>query len=461
MQSDVTVVVMAAGLGTRMRSRQAKVLHQAGGLTLIEHVLAAAAAVAGPERTFVVIGHQADRVRALLAHRGVGFVHQAEQKGTGHAVLCGREQLAGLGGLLVVLNGDGPLLRPETIQELVQRARESHAGAVMITAELADPTGYGRIIRDAEGSVAAIVEQKAATPEQLKIHESNTGQYCFDAALFWKHIDELKADNPAHEYYLTDMIAILIQAGHKVEPFPVADVNELMGINNRVELAAVDAIFRTRKVTGLMLGGATVEKPETVTVDATVTVGMDSVIEPFVRLLGKTKIGENCRIGAYSVIIDADIADGVDVHPFSMIQEARVAAKAQVGPYSRIRPGSSVGAGAHIGNFVELKKATVGEGAKAMHLAYLGDCAIGERTNIGAGTITCNYDGVHKHHTGIGKDAFVGSNSTLVAPLAIEGGTYIAAGSVITEHVPAGALALGRARQVVKEGWAAKRKSKV
>jgi bifunctional UDP-N-acetylglucosamine pyrophosphorylase/glucosamine-1-phosphate N-acetyltransferase len=459
MDADVTVVVMAAGLGTRMRSRQAKVLHKAGGLTLVEHVLAAAAPIGSPERTFVVVGHQAMQVRALLEGTGIGFIDQPEQKGTGHAVLCGRAQLEKLPGFLMVLNGDGPLLRTETLTELVRRAQSSGAAAVMMTADLEDPTGYGRIVRDAQGNVHSIVEQKAGTPEQLAIRESNTGQYCFKADLFWKHIDELHNDNPAHEYYLTDMIGILIRAGHKVEPFQVADSSELMGINNRVELAAVDAIFRARKVRELMLGGATIYKPETVTVDGNVTVGMDTVIEPFVRLLGNTRIGENCRIGACSVLTDAEIEDDVEVNPFTSVQEATVRSHAHIGPYSRIRPGSEVGAGAHIGNFVELKKAYVGGGAKAMHLAYLGDCAIGERTNIGAGTITCNYDGVRKHHTGIGKDAFVGSNSTLVAPVDIEDGAYVGAGSVITEHVPEGALALGRARQVVKEGWVDKKRA--
>ena len=458
MEPEVTVVVMAAGLGTRMRSKQAKVLHQAGGLTLIEHVLAAAAAIAPPERTFVVVGHQAERVRALLENTGVGFIHQPEQKGTGHAVMCGRDQLSRMGGLLVVLNGDGPLLRSETLRGLVNHAAASGAAGVMITADLIDPTGYGRIIRDSEGNVRCIVEQKAATPEQLAITESNTGQYCFQADLFWKYVDQLRPDNPAKEYYLTDMIEVLIRAGYRVQPFRVDDASELMGINNRMELAAVDALFRARKVEALMLAGTTVEMPETVTAHASVMVGMDTVIEPFVRLLGKTKIGENCRIGAHSILTDAVIEDGAEVHPFSTIHSGHVATAAQIGPYARIRPGSVVRSGAHIGNFVELKNADVGEGAKAMHLAYLGDCSVGERTNIGAGTITCNYDGVHKHRTGIGADAFVGSNSTLVAPVNIGSGAYVGAGSVITDAVPHDSLALGRARQVVKEDWAKKKR---
>jgi bifunctional UDP-N-acetylglucosamine pyrophosphorylase/glucosamine-1-phosphate N-acetyltransferase len=453
MTPPTTVVILAAGLGTRMKSRQAKVLHQAGGQTLVEHVLDAAAAIAPPQRTFVVTGHQADRVETLLAPRGVRFIHQAEQLGTGHAVLCGRGRLESLGGWLVVLNGDGPLMRPETLEGLVARAQSSGAAAAMITADLDDPTGYGRIIRDANGRVQAIVEQKAGTPQQLAIKESNTGQYCFDAGLFWKHIGDLRRDNPAREYYLTDMIEILIRAGHVVEPYRVADAQQLKGINNRVELAEVDAIFRARKTRELMLAGATIEKPETVTADQHVQIGMDTVVEPFVRLLGNTRIGENCRIGAYSVLVDAEIADGVTVHPFTSIQSSALSDGAQAGPYSRIRPGSRVGMGAHVGNFVELKNTSIGAGAKANHLAYLGDCSIGERTNIGAGTITCNFDGKVKHRTEIGSSAFVGSNSTLVAPLDIEDHSYIAAGSVITKRVPSRSLAFGRARQVIKEDW--------
>lgn len=458
MNSNVSVVVMAAGLGTRMRSRMAKVLHSAGGQTLVEHVLDASAAIAPAHRTYVVIGHQADRVEALLEPRGVGFIRQEQQLGTGHAVMCGERQLRGAGDWMVVLNGDGPLLRGETLTALVDFAssRAGSVGAVMITADLEDPTGYGRVIRDEAGRVAEIIEQKAATPEQLAVKESNTGQYCFRSDVFWENVGRLQPNNPAKEYYLTDMIGILIQAGHRVEAFKVGDARELMGINTRVELAQVDALFRARKVRQLMLDGVTVEKPETVTVDLGVTVGMDSIIEPFARLLGRTRVGENCRVGAHSILMDAEVEEGAQILPFSTIQEGRLCVGAQVGPYSRIRPGSVVGPGAHIGNFVELKKARVGAGTKAMHLAYLGDCTVGERTNIGAGTITCNYDGRQKHHTGIGSDAFVGSNATLVAPVDVEDGSYIAAGSVITERVPTGSLALGRARQVVKQGWVAK-----
>ena len=457
MSSNISVVVMAAGLGTRMRSKMAKVLHRAGGQTLVEHVLDAAAAIAPPERTFVVIGHQAERLRALLGPRGVGFIHQEQQLGTGHAVMCGESQVRGISEWMVVLNGDGPLLRRETMQDLVSFAESSKAAAVMISADLDDPTGYGRVIRDDAGRVAEIVEQKAGTPAQLAVKESNTGQYCFRSNLFWEHVTQLLPNNPAKEYYLTDMIGILIQGGHKVEAFKVADPSELMGINDRVELARVDAIFRNRKVRQLMLDGVTIEKPETVTVDLGVEVGMDTIIEPFTRLLGRTRVGENCRVGASAILMNAEVGDGVEIHPFSWVQDGRLEAGAQVGPFSRIRPGSVVGPGAHIGNFVELKKARVGAGAKAMHLAYLGDCEVGERTNIGAGTITCNFDGVHKHPTGIGCDAFVGSNSTLVAPVNIENGSYIAAGSVITKRVPEGSLAVGRSRQVVKEGWVKKR----
>jgi bifunctional UDP-N-acetylglucosamine pyrophosphorylase/glucosamine-1-phosphate N-acetyltransferase len=460
MDTRVTVVILAAGLGTRMKSRRAKVLHEAGGRTLVEHAVDTALSLATPERVFVVVGHQADQVRSAVESRGVQFIQQTEQKGTGHALIAGRESLEHLGGLLVVYYGDCPLIPVPLLASLVAHQERSSAAATLVTAELEDPTGYGRVIRDATGTVRAIVEQKAAIPEQLAVREANVGIYCFQAGPFWTHIDELQPNNPAREYYLTDMIEILIRAGHTIDAFRVGNPMELLGINNRVELAAADRTFRERKVRDLMLAGVTVEKPETVSVDHSVAIGIDTVIEPFAQILGNTKIGEACRVGACSIVRDSELGDCVQVGPFTIISTSRVGAGAQIGPYSRLRVDNDVAPGAHIGNFVELKKTRIGEGAKAMHLAYLGDSIIGENVNVGAGTITCNYDGRAKHQTKIGKDVFVGSNSTLVAPVEIGEGAYLAAGSVITDPVPPDSLALGRARQVVKENWARKRREK-
>ena len=460
MDTRVTVVILAAGLGTRMKSRRAKVLHEAGGRTLVEHAVDTALSLATPERVFVVVGHQADQVRSAVESRGVQFIQQTEQKGTGHALIAGRGSLEHIGGLLMVYYGDCPLIPATLLAALMDHQNVSGAAATLVTAELEDPTGYGRIIRDAAGTVRAIVEQKAATPEQLAVREANVGIYCFQADPFWKHIDELRPNNPAREYYLTDMIEILIRAGHTIDAFGAGNPMELLGINNRVELAAADRTFRDRKVRELMLGGVTVEKPETVSVDHAVSIGIDTVIEPFAQILGNTKIGEACRVGACSIVRDSELSDGVQVGPFTIINESRVGAGAQVGPYSRLRLDNDVAPGAHIGNFVELKKTRMGAGAKANHLAYLGDSIIGENVNIGAGTITCNYDGRAKHQTKIGKGVFVGSNSTLVAPVEIGDGAYLAAGSVITDPVPPDSLALGRARQVVKENWARKRREK-
>jgi bifunctional UDP-N-acetylglucosamine pyrophosphorylase/glucosamine-1-phosphate N-acetyltransferase len=458
MDTGVSVVILAAGLGTRMKSRRAKVLHQAGGKTLIEHTVDSATSIAVAERVFVVVGYQADQVRSVAASRGVRFIQQTEQKGTGHAVMAGRDSLAPLGGLMVVYYGDCPLIPAAVLEALVEQQQKSDAAATMVTAELDDPTGYGRVIRDATGRVQAVVEQKAGTPEQLAIREANIGIYCFRADLFWKHVGELRPNNPAREYYLTDMIEILQRAGHTIGAYRAANAAELLGINNRLELAAADRTFRERKVRDLMLNGVTIEKPETVTVDDAVSIGIDTVIEPFAQILGRTKIGEGCGIGACSIVRDSELADGVQVGPFTIIGTSRVAAGAEIGPYSRLRMENEIGPGAHIGNFVELKKTRLGDNAKAMHLAYLGDSTIGANVNIGAGTITCNYDGRTKSVTKIGKDVFVGSNSTLVAPVEIGEGAYVAAGSVITDDVPSDALALGRARQVIKENWARERR---
>jgi bifunctional UDP-N-acetylglucosamine pyrophosphorylase/glucosamine-1-phosphate N-acetyltransferase len=459
MQIPVTVVILAAGLGTRMKSRKAKVLHRAGGKTLVEHVVDTALELAPAERIFVVVGHQAAEVRQAVSTPGIGFIEQQEQKGTGHAVMVGREALSGLGGYLMILYGDSPLLRAETLKRLIQTEAEGDAAGVLLTARMADPTGYGRVIRNDRGHVAAVVEQKAGTPEQLAIREANMGIYCYRADLFWKHVDEIRPENPAHEYYLTDMVEILNRAGHHVEALEIDDEREALGINTRLELAEVDRLLRGRKLRELMLEGVTIEKPETVTVDAGVRIGMDTVIEPFAQILGRTTIGENCRIGACSIVQDSEIADEVEIGAFTIVGTSRLERGVHAGPFARLRMENHVEEGAHIGNFVELKKTRMGANAKANHLAYLGDSQIGARVNIGAGTITCNYDGFHKHPTKIGEGAFIGSNSTLVAPIEIGDGAYVGAGSVVTDPVPADALAIGRGRQVVKEDWARKRRA--
>jgi bifunctional UDP-N-acetylglucosamine pyrophosphorylase/glucosamine-1-phosphate N-acetyltransferase len=460
MNSQINVVILAAGLGTRMKSKRAKVLHRAGGLSLIEHVVAASRAIAPADHVTAVIGHQAEQVRQLLAPSGVRFVEQSEQKGTAHALLACRDSLVSESGFVVVLYGDCPLLAPATLSELVRRQTSGSAAATLITTRLDDPTGYGRVVLGEHGEVRAIVEHKDANPEQLSIPLINSGIYCFQADLLWQHLLEIRPDNSAHEYYLTDIVEILNRTGHSVAAMEVENPAELLGINDRVELAAVDRIFRERKVRELMLAGVTIEKPETVTIDAQVRIGADSIVEPFAQILGNTTIGEDCLIGACAIVGDSTLAANIEIAPFTHIVDSRIEAGAHIGPFARLRGGARIGSNTRIGNFVELKNTRFGTGAKANHLAYLGDAEIGENTNIGAGTITCNYDGASKHPTRIGKETFVGSNSTLVAPLEIGDGSYIGAGSVITDPVPAEALALGRARQVIKEGWAAKRKKR-
>jgi bifunctional UDP-N-acetylglucosamine pyrophosphorylase/glucosamine-1-phosphate N-acetyltransferase len=460
MRTDLNVVILAAGLGTRMRSKRAKVLHEAGGQTLVEHVVDTALAVATPTRIAVVTGHQADEVEAKVARRGVTFARQLEQKGTGHALLMCRDSFPDHKGPLIVLYGDCPLIAVSTLESLLRHHEASGAAGTVITTMLDDPNGYGRAVVDERGLVQAIVEQKVVTPEQHEICQINSGIYCFDAELLWKHIPEIQPNPVSREYYLTDIVEILNRAGHKVSSMLHANSSELLGINTRIELALVDQVFRQRKVTQLMLDGVTIRKPETVTVDLNVRVGPDSVIEAGVQLLGSTSIGEECRIGAGAIITDSHLADRVQIAPYTLINSSTIDTGATVGPFARLRMDNQVGANAHIGNFVELKKARIGAGSKAGHLAYLGDADIGEQVNIGAGTITCNYDGVLKHRTEIGDGAFVGSNSTLVAPLNVGEGSYTAAGSVITAAIPADALALGRSRQTNKEGWAKKKRER-
>ena len=453
------MVILAAGLGTRMRSNKAKVLHQAGGDTLLNQIIRAALRVAPAERIITVVGHQADEVRRSVQVPGIRFAEQAEQKGSGHAVLCARSALERADGQLMILNGDGPLLRPETLFALLNHRHEEASGGSIVTTELRDPTGYGRIVRNERGLVEAIVEQKAASPAQLEIKEINPGLYCFDAKLFWQYAGEITPNNPAKEYYLTDMVGILTCHGHAVAPLLVPDETELLGINTRVELALADKILRARKAHELMLTGVTIENPESVTIDVDVEIGADSVVEANVQLRGRTRVGSGCHIGAGSYLRDCLIGENVRILPYVVADNASIGAAAFIGPFARLRLNADIGERGHVGNFVELKNTRLGKGSKANHLAYLGDANIGAGSNIGAGTITCNYDGQKKHPTNIGDKTFVGSNSTLVAPLSIADGAYIAAGSVITKNVEEDALAVGRAYQVDKPGWAKKRRN--
>lgn len=451
-------MILAGGMGTRMKSRLPKVLHRVGGLPLVEHVVNTALEITTSDRITIVVGCQADRVKAALAHRSVQFAYQREQLGTGHAVAVCRDSLHSRTGYVVVVYGDGPLLSAATIRSLVDKQIASNTAATLISTTLENPRGYGRLLLDDEGMVLDIVEEKAATEEQQRIRLVNPGIYCFRSDLLWQHIGEIDTNNPAGEYYLTDMPAILRRAGHRVGTVYADDPTELLAVNNRIELVEVDSVMRQRKVKELLLGGITVEQPETATIDASVTVGIDSIVGPFAQLLGSTQVGENCTIGACSIIQDSILADNVEIAPFTVVANSQIQAGARVGPFARLRMNNVVGESAHIGNFVELKNTRFGARCSASHLAYLGDSEIGDDTNIGAGTITCNYDGTRKHPTRIGAHAFVGSNSTLVAPVEVGDGSFIAAGSVVTDSVPPGALGIGRARQVVKEGWVEKRR---
>jgi bifunctional UDP-N-acetylglucosamine pyrophosphorylase / glucosamine-1-phosphate N-acetyltransferase len=455
------VVIMAAGKGTRLRSRRPKVLHEVGGKSLLSHVVATATELAENDDIYVVIGHEANRVRESLSDLGVQFVEQKEQRGTGHAIQCARESIAKYNHILV-LSGDVPLISAITLQHLMTMHLAEGAAMSILTAVPDDPTGYGRVIRHSAElpEVDAIVEQKALRPGQQQIREINSGIYAFKTAPLLAHLDKLRSDNPHKEFYLTDMAAHLKAAGEKVVALPATDSSEVLGGNTIAELVALDAKMRAAIANRLMASGVTIFRPETCVIDADVVVESDTILEPFVQLLGKTKVGTECRIRSYSVIENCSLGNNVLILQSCVLADSSVADGAKIGPFAHIRPGSEIGQDAHVGNFVETKKAKIGKGAKANHLTYLGDAEIGAGTNIGAGVITCNYDGVHKHQTRIGQGAFVGSDSTLVAPVAIGDGAYIGAGSCITKDVPSGSLAVARSRQVTKEGWAAARRAR-
>jgi bifunctional UDP-N-acetylglucosamine pyrophosphorylase/glucosamine-1-phosphate N-acetyltransferase len=458
------VAIMAAGKGTRLKSKRPKVLHEVGGRALLLHVISAAETLVPAQDVYCIVGHEADRVQTAVASTGVNFVLQAEQRGTGHAMQVLKAWLEQSGhslpAHLLVLSGDVPLIRPETLASLCELHLREHAAMTILTAVPPDPFGYGRILRSSLDpiEVRAIVEQRDLVPD-VSAPEINSGIYCFETEALFANLDQLSANNASGELYLTDLAAALVASGRRVVAQPADSVDEVLGANTIAEMMHLDQAMRAASARRLMAHGVTILRPDTCVIDAEVTVGPDTIIEPYVQLLGATSIGSECRIRSYSVIQRSVLGEGVIVRNGCILDGANVGDGAVLGPYAHLRPESNIGPEAHVGNFCETKKVTLGRGSKANHLSYLGDAVIGAGTNIGAGVITCNYDGVHKHTTTIGDDAFVGSDSTLVAPISIGDGAYVGAGSCITHPVPAGALAIGRAHQTTKEGWAASRRA--
>ena len=459
--SKLAVVIMAAGKGTRLKSRRPKVLHEVGGKPLLGHVIGAASHIVAPADIYVIVGHQAERVREAVSATGVHFIEQTEQRGTGHAIQCARKSIADYDDVLV-LSGDVPLIRPETIEKVIKFHLANHAAMTILTAEPDDPTGYGRVLpRSADSpEVESIIEQNALSLEQKSLSQINSGMYAFKTGPLLAHLDKITADNAHGELYLTDMARLLRDAGQRVVSVQAAEAVEVLGTNTIAEVVALDAALRVQAAKRLMAAGVTIFRPDTCVIDADVEVQADTIIEPFVQLLGSTRIGANCHIRSYTVVENCTLGDRVLLRQSCILSDSVVADGAKIGPFAHLRPGSDIGEDAHVGNFVETKKARLGKGAKANHLTYLGDAEVGAGSNIGAGVITCNYDGVHKHATRIGEGVFVGSDSTLVAPISIDDGAYIGAGSCITRDVPAGALAIGRAHQVTKEGWVIERRQK-
>jgi len=458
---NIGIAILAAGKGTRLKSKHPKVLHEVGGKPLLAHVIAAATKVVPARDVFAIIGHEADRVRSAVVASGIGFVLQQEQRGTGHALMVAREALAPYD-LVIVLYGDAPLITSNTIARLRDFHLAKKAAMTILTARLENPAGYGRIVRRKAGSddVKAIVEQKDLTPAQQKISEVNSGFYAFDGRQLFSQIEKLGSNNHHGEFYLTDMAAILTKIKHRVVALQTRDAHEVLGGNTRAELSEIDQHMRLAKCRQLMDDGVTILYPETCVIDSAVEVGADTVIEPSVQLRGTTRVGSDTRIGSYSVILSCEIGNEVLVQTGCVLEHSVVRARASLGPYSHLRPGCEVCEDAHVGNFTELKKTRLGKGSKANHLTYLGDTEVGEKVNVGAGTITCNYDGVSKHKTIIEDGVFVGSDSILIAPVRIGRGAYVAAATTVTEDVPPDSLALGRARQILKEGWAKAKREK-
>lgn len=451
--SDLTTVILAAGKGTRMKSQLPKVLHTVGGKPMVQHVLNAAVQ-AGAARNIVITGFGGDRVAEALAGQAE-FVVQEQQLGTGHAVMQAGPALATFAGTVMVLCGDTPLLRGEMLAQLLAAHDQAKAAATVLTARLTDPTGYGRVIRDDRGQVVKIVEQKDATDAELLVDEVNTGIYCFDRQQLFAALAKINCNNMQGEYYLTDVIGVLVGEGAKVWALATDDPDATMGINSRAQLAAAEKILRRRKLASLMADGVTIMDPDSTFIDDAVSIAPDTVIYPFTWIEGETAIGSGCSIGPNTRLQNVSIGQNVTLH-FSYAHDCQVEDDATVGPYVHLRPDTVLGRGVKVGNFVEVKNSKVGTGSKIPHLSYIGDTDMGEKVNIGSGTITVNYDGQRKHRTTIGDAAFIGCNTNLVAPVKVGDGAYVAAGSTITKDVPPAALGVARARQANIDDWTKK-----
>ena len=454
---DRHVIVLAAGKGTRMRSHRPKVLHPLAGQSLIDRVLRTSRAL-DPKTITVVVGHQSDLVQSALGHHGrLRFVRQEPQLGTAHALQQARSGFPGVEGNLIVLSGDVPRLRPATLQTLIETHEAAGAAATVLTAALDRPYGYGRIVRSG-GEMVGIVEETDATPEQRAIREINGGVYVFDIEPLFDALDQIPEAGPKHERYLPAIVPLYRRRGLQVATVIADDPDEIRGINSQTELAEVSSIVRQSKNEELMAAGVTIEDPSTTYIDDDVTVGPDTIIHPGVRLEGRTQVGERCELQSWVRVVDSTIEDDCTVRNCCVISESRLASGCVVGPFAHLRPGSALESGARVGNFVETKQSTLGRGSKANHLSYLGDAVIGDRVNVGAGTITCNYDGTAKNQTTIADGVFIGSGTQLVAPVTVGQDGYVAAGSCITEDVPPGALGVARARQENKPGWVEKKR---
>lgn len=446
-------IILAAGKGTRMKSKLYKVLHPVSGKPMVEHIINRVSET-NPDEIITIVGHGAEQVKAQLGERSE-YALQAEQLGTGHAVLQAASFLEGKKGTTLVISGDTPLLTTETLNNLFEYHQGKNASATILTAHAQNPTGYGRIIRDHVGIVEKIVEQKDASPEEARVQEINTGTYCFDNEALFTALNKVGTNNAQGEYYLTDIIEILKEDGNTVAAYQTEDFEESMGVNDRIALAKANEIMRKRINEAHMTNGVSFVDPASTYIDAGVVIGSDTVIEAGVQLQGETVIGMDCMIGAHSRIVDSVVEDNV-VITNSVVESSHVKKSADIGPFAHLRPNAEIGEGAHIGNFVEVKNAEIGNHTKVGHLTYVGDATLGEDINVGCGVVFVNYDGKQKHHTKVGAHSFIGSNSNIVAPVTIEENSSIAAGSTITNDVPEYALAIARARQVNKEGYAKK-----